>query len=73
MKPFERFRATKFDHPQDMDIILAYLEDKGKINVSYKTIENLYYEYSDSVCCSWRVVDEESLEEFMEWLEEYEI
>jgi hypothetical protein len=73
MKPFERFRATKFDHPRDMDTILTYLEDKGKINVSYKTIENLYYEYSDSVCCGWRIVDEESLEEFMEWLEEYEI
>ena len=73
MKPFERFRATKFDQPQDMDTILTYLEDKGKINVSYKTIEKLYYEYSDSVCCSWRIVDEESLEEFMEWLEEYEI
>lgn len=73
MKPFERFKMTKFDHPRDMDIILAYLEDKGKINVSYKTIEKLYYEYSDSVCCSWRIVDEESLEEFMEWLEEYEI
>jgi hypothetical protein len=56
-----------------MDIILAYLEDKGKVNVSYKTIENLYYEYSDSVCCDWRIVDEESLEEFAEWLEEYEI
>lgn len=73
MKAFERFRATKFDHPADMDIILAYLEDIGKVNVSYKTVENLYYEYSDSVCCSWRTVDEESLEEFAEFLEDYEI
>ena len=73
MKAFERFRATKFDHPKDMDIILAYLEDIGKVNVSYKTVENLYYEYSDSVCCGWRTVDEESLEEFAEFLEDYEI
>ena len=73
MKPFERFKAMQFNHPQDMDTILTYLEDKGKINVSYKTIEKLYCEYSDGVGCGWRIVDEESLEEFMEWLEEYEI
>ena len=73
MKPFKRFKSIKFDHPQQMEIVIAYLEDIGTINVSYKTIENLYYEYSESVCCGWRTVDEESLEEFADWLEEYEI
>lgn len=75
MKPFIDCRRKKpqFMHPEDMKTILDFLWSIGTVLVSDKTIENLYYEYSNSVCCTWRTVDEESLEEFAEWLGEYEI
>ena len=75
MKPFIDCRRKKshFTHPEDMKTILDFLWSIGNIQASDKTIENLYYEYSNSVCCTWRIVDEESLEEFAEWLGEYEI
>lgn len=76
MKPFIDCRRKKpqfFMHSKDMKTILDFLWSIGVVLVDDKTIENLYYEYSASVCCGWRTVDKESLEEFAEWLGEHEI
>lgn len=76
MKPFIDCRRKKLQQSirsEDMKTILDFLWSIGTVQVSDKTIENLYYEYPNSVCCTWRTVDEESLEEFAEWLGEYEI
>lgn len=64
---------SKFNHPEDMQKIMKYLEDHGEILVSASTIEVFYYDYSESVCCGWRTVDETSLAEFAEWLDEYDM
>jgi hypothetical protein len=71
---FERFsnRFTKFDYPEDMRKIIEYLESIGRLYITYPEIEDHYYRYSDSVCCSWRIVDEDSLKEFADYLENCE-
>lgn len=61
------------DHPADMIYIMAMLEDKGEVLVSVKTIEDLYYEFSDKCACGWRSLSNESMDEFAEWLDEYEL
>ena len=61
------------DHPADMIYIMLSLEDMGEVLVSAKMIENLYYKFSDEHCCGWRTVDEESIKEFAEWLDEIEL
>ena len=68
---FERLKCKRFDYPEDMRKIIEYLESIGKIYITYKELEDYYYKYSDSVSCSWRIVDEDSLEEFADYLENY--
>ena len=36
-------------------------------------LEDLYYEFSDRCACGWRTVNAESIDEFAEWLDEYEL
>ena len=64
---------SKFDHPEDMQFIMNILEEKGEVLVSTSTIELLYYEFSNKCACGWRIVDGESVTEFAEWLDEYEM
>ena len=61
------------DHPIDMLLIMDALESKGEVLVSVETIENLYYEFSNKCACGWRIVNEDSINEFAEWLDEYEL
>ena len=68
---FERFKCNIFDYPEDMKKIIEYLESIGRIYITYKELEGYYYKYSESLCCSWRIVDEDSLEEFADYLEKY--
>ena len=71
---FERFssRFNKFDYPEDMKKIIKYLESIGRLYITYKEVEDYYYRYSSCVCCGWRIVDEDSLEEFANYLENCE-
>ena len=74
MRAFEPFnKKLKFNHPEDMRKIIEYLEATGKINIDYKFLEDLYYDYSDSVACGWRCVDDISLKEFSEYLSRVEL
>lgn len=71
-----RLNRKEYDdcnHPLDIFFIMGKLEKMGKVLVSAKTIENLYYEFSDEYACGWRTVDEDSINEFAEWLDEYEL
>ncbi len=61
------------NHPADMIYIMAMLEDKGEVLVSVKTIEDLYYEFSSECACGWRSISDESMNEFAEWLDKYEL
>jgi hypothetical protein len=74
MRAFEPFnKKLKFHHPEDMKQIIEYLEGTGKINIDYKFLEDIYYDYSESVCCGWRCVDDESLQQFAEYLARVEM
>ena len=74
MRAFEPFnRKYKWDHPEDMKTIIECLEVMGRINIEKQFLEDLYYDYSDSVCCGWRSVDLVSLEEFADYLTHVEL
>ena len=74
MRAFVPFtKGYKFNHPDDMKTIIEYLEATGKINIDYKFLEELYYDYSESVSCGWRCVDCISLEEFSDYLARVEL
>ena len=69
MRAFEPFnKQYKWNHPEDMTTIINYLEATGKLNIEKDHLEDLYYDYSDSVACGWRCVDSVSLKEFSEYL-----
>lgn len=76
MRVYKLNREPNYDncnHPSDMIFIMSLLETKGEVLVSVETLEDLYYEFSDECCCGWRSVTEESINEFAEWLDEYEL
>ena len=74
MRAFEPFKNKfAFEYPEDMAKIIKYLKATGKINVDSKLLEDLYYKYSDTVACSWRIVDDESLAQFAEFLSRVEL
>ena len=73
MKAFE-FNYGIFDYPEEMDKILNYLNNKGKLNISPKRVEELYYAYSDEAwSAQWISVNDERLISFAEWLSEVEV
>ena len=73
MKVYER-NEPNFAFPEDMKLILDYLNAHGKILVKDSTIEDLYYDFSDEkYCAGWMCVDEYILAEFEEWLNELEL
>lgn len=73
MKAFE-FNNSIFEYPDEMDKILNYLNDNGKLNISAKDVEELYQGYSDDVwCAGWMCVSDEILESFANWLSEIEV
>lgn len=62
-----------FSYPEDMEKILKYLNENGKLYVSPKTIENYYYDFSWTYAAGWLGVNEEILEEFADYLSEIEL
>lgn len=73
MKVYERNEDCCFTYPAEMECILAYLSERGKINVSASTVESLYRVFSDErYCTGWMSVigwyNEHVLAEFEEWL-----
>lgn len=71
MRAYKRYDLQRFNHPEDMELILAYLKKHGEILVDESTIEKLYYDFSDEkYCAGWMSPGEEILREFEEWLNE---
>lgn len=74
MKVYERNEYSNFTYPDEMKLIIDYLNNHGKILVNPSTIESLYYDFSDErYCASWMCVDDQILEEFEEYLTEIDI
>lgn len=72
MKVYERHDKYKFAYPDDMEKILNYLRKHGEILANDTTIESLYYDFSDEkYYTAWVNVDEQVLEEFEGWLNDY--
>lgn len=81
MKPFERYEENNFQYPEEMNEIIKYLKNIGKINVRYSTLEDLYLDFSEyEYCAGWMSIlgymgkiDYDILNRFANWLEEKEI
>lgn len=75
MKVFEFMKNNEFDYPDDMEKILNYLNEVGRVNpcVSSKTIEKLYKEFSGQWEATWLLLDDKTLEDFAKWLSEKEV
>lgn len=74
MKAFKPFKDYDYAYPEDMKKILRYLSDHGKVNISAKRIESLYYDFSDDVfSASWMSASRENLERFADYLSEIEV
>ena len=73
MRVYERKYKFDFDYPEDMKLILDYLNEHGEILVGELAIEDLYRDFSDEkYCTSWMGVNEQRLAEFEDWLEHYD-
>ena len=73
MRVYDRKYKFEFDYPEDMRLILDYLNEHGDILVGELTIERLYRDFSFEKCyADWMCVNEQMLEEFENWLEHYD-
>lgn len=73
MRVYNRKPKFDYEYPEDMKLILDYLNEHGEILTGELVIEDLYREFSDEVyCAGWMEVDERRLEEFEDWLERYD-
>ena len=80
MKVYELFEDFEPKYPDDMKVILNYLESRGKLNVRPKTVEGLYEDFSDDMyCAGWMSVQHRGeanydlLQQFAEWLSKVDI
>ena len=72
MKVYER-KCSDFCYPEDMAKILKYLNERGRILVKESTIEDLYFDFSETHAAGWLIVNDGNLEEFEEWLSNVDI
>ena len=73
MKVYTRHHLDELNHPEDMKKIMAYLESHGTLHVNAKTVERLYYDFSDTYAAGWLIVDDDNLQAFEDWLENIDI
>jgi hypothetical protein len=74
MKVFEPFERPQYAYPEDMEKILNYLNEHGKINVKNSIIEDFYYDFSEECyCAGWMSISDYILEEFADWLSEKDL
>lgn len=70
-----REENPNYQYPEDMKLILDYLNSHGEVKVPGKKIEELWADFSDKeYCAGWLGVDtlsdnERLLSEFAEWLD----
>jgi hypothetical protein len=73
VKVYTRNHLEELNHPEDMRKIMAYLESHGTLHVNARTVENLYYDFSDTYAAGWLFVNDDRLEEFADWLENIDL
>lgn len=57
---------------RDCLTIWEYLNEQGIPKFTFEDVEDLWDQYSATACASWLIVHNETLEGFMDWLEEEE-
>lgn len=73
MRVYERKIRFDYDYPEDMKLILDYLNEHGEVLVEGNVIESLYCEFSsEKYEAGWMSIDEQMLIEFEDWLEHYD-
>lgn len=73
MKVYIPYKEEKLYHPEDTHKIVDYLRAHGELKIRAKTVEDYWYDFSDTRCAGWLGVDEETLESFAEYLSEIDI
>lgn len=71
-KVFTRKKEYNFTYPEDMEIIMNYLNNIGEVHVEPDVIEDLYYDFCGENDVGWLDPDGYWLERFAEWLEKIE-
>ena len=75
MSKYYRKNKECFDYPEQMELILTYLQEHGDITAPLLDIETLYEKFSLAVYgVKWKEVYPKSLAltEFADWLDELE-
>ena len=75
MRVYIKNETSDYRYPEDMKMILDYLNSHGKIMVKEKTIEDYYYDFcEEKYDAGWLgSITEERLEEFADWLAKKDI
>ena len=73
MKAYTKRCEPTFYYPEQMTKILKYLETHGTLHVNARTVEKLYFDFSETHCASWLIVSDEILEEFADYLAEIDL
>lgn len=74
MKAYVKNWRYAYYYPEDMEKILDYLNENGMVQVSRKSVENFYHEFSqDNYGVGWKAPEPEIIAEFADWLSEIDI
>lgn len=74
MKAFTYKNENSYEFPEDMEKILTYLNDIGKLHINNKMVEMYYREFCEEYyCAGWLKLDDEILEEFAQYLSEKDV
>lgn len=67
---YDRRKDEDYEFPKDMEKILGYLRDNGNRQVTGKTVERLYREFSHKRGAGWLSPCDPLIKEFADWLDE---
>ena len=71
MRVYYKHEMPELRYPEDMKIIMKYLEAHGTLKIMSSTVESLYSEFSEEkYSAGWIRPDVEILERFADWLSE---
>lgn len=72
MLVFEPFNDKRVgfnpEYPDEMEKIIEYVESLGKLNVNYKYLEQLWYDFSDIYEAGFLTASKYTLAEFVQWI-----
>ena len=70
-KDNENKQYTRFTYPDDMNTIIRYIEERGKLNIDYMNLEKAWYAFSEIQDAQFLSPDNDLMNDFIEWLTDY--